>query len=131
MAWRRFLSASLALLLAGQGGPIQHARADSVPVRWVEYASGVTRQLQARLADDHDATAARLHAFLDARDASASVLRLWINRQGAISRVTFASLGDAQADRDLRQVVTRGGFGRPPPDMRQPLVLRLRLTFQS
>jgi hypothetical protein len=94
--------------------------------------------LQTRLADDQDAAATRLHAFLDAQaaatpdaDPPAPVVRLWIDRHGVVSRVEFASLGDAQADRNLRQLMMLRPFGAPPRDMRQPLILRLTLAYPS
>jgi hypothetical protein len=138
MSWLRQLPLSLALLLAPPGVPLSHAQGDKIPARWAQYAGHVSQQLQTRLADEQDAAATRLHAFFDAQaaatpdaDPPAPVLRLWIGRDGVVSRVEFASLGDAQADRDLRQLTTLGPLGAPPRDMRQPLILRLRLAYPS
>jgi len=42
--------------------------------------------------------------------------------------VAFHSLGNAQADADLRQLLTAQPLSEPPPrDMRQPMVLQLTL----
>jgi hypothetical protein len=138
MSWLRQLPLSLALLLAPPGMPLTHAQGDKIPARWAQYAGQVSLQLQTRLADDQDAAATRLHAFLDARaaatpdaDPPAPVVRLWIDRHGVVSRVEFASLGDAQADRNLRQLMMLRPFGAPPRDMRQPLILRLTLAYPS
>ena len=39
-------------------------------------------------------------------------------------------LGDAQADADLRALMTAQPLSEPPPrDMRQPMVLQLTLSF--
>ncbi|WP_260430501.1 hypothetical protein [Burkholderia cepacia] len=59
----------------------------------------------------------------------AIVVRAWIGPNGAVTRVEFASLGDPDADATLRQLLTAGPLAElPPPDMLQPLRLRLRLA---
>ncbi len=60
----------------------------------------------------------------------AIVVRAWIGANGAVTRVEFASLGDPGADATLRQLLTAGGplAEPPPPDMLQPLRVRLRLA---
>jgi hypothetical protein len=137
-SWLRRLPLSLALLLGPTGAHAADARADKIPPSWVAYATHVSQALQARLLDDQDEAATRLHVFLDARtgadpaqDPPAPIVRLWFGKGGAISRVEFATLGDAQADSDLRHVVTAGTFGAPPRHMRQPLILRLKLTYPT
>ncbi|WP_244105334.1 hypothetical protein [Burkholderia cepacia] len=59
----------------------------------------------------------------------AIVVRAWIGPNGAVTRVDFASLGDPDADATLRQLLTAGPLAEPPPpDMLQPLRVRLRLA---
>ena len=92
--------------------------------------------VQAWLEADGDA-ADRLHRYLEARVLNASaetpppaiVVRAWIGTNGAVTRVEFASLGNPDADATLRQLLTAGPLAEPPPpDMLQPLRVRLRLA---
>ncbi|MNR63492.1 hypothetical protein D3C85_1858230 [compost metagenome] len=58
------------------------------------------------------------------------MVRLWVTPQGRIERLEFDSLGQAQADADLRQLLAADPLPEPPPrDMRQPLVLQLSLAI--
>ncbi len=136
------LAAVMSLLLAAAGGPARAANPATpgqVPASWSAYAAQVGQRLQAALADQQDPTVTRLHQFLDAQAAKdpqatppAPIVRLWFSRTGQIDRATFHSLGDAQADRDLRSVLSAHPIGLAPPrSMRQPLIIRLRLTYKS
>jgi hypothetical protein len=126
------------LVFAGQ--PLTAAdTSGSVPPSWTAFATQVAQHLQTDLANTQDPIVRRLHQYLDAEAAKdpnttppAPVMRLWFARSGSVRRVEFLSLGNPQADQDLRQVVTSTPIGsRPPADMRQPLVLRIRLTYPS
>jgi len=117
------------------GAPARAQTAD-VPQPWIAYAQRVGRQFQGWLEADGDA-ADRLHRSLEARvlnsraDAPppAIVVRAWIGANGTVTRVEFDPLGDADADAALRQLLMAGPLAEPPPpDMRQPLRVRLRLT---
>ena len=76
----------------------------------------------------------RLHAWLQQRDANDRLIgvrapvvtQVWIAPDGQVRRIEFATLGEAQADADLRALLTRR-LAAPPPDMRQPIVLQLSL----
>ncbi|UEP31359.1 MULTISPECIES: YbaB/EbfC family DNA-binding protein [unclassified Burkholderia] len=112
------------------------AQTTDVPQPWISYAQLVGRQFQAWLEADGDA-ADRLHRYLEARVLNASadapppaiVVRAWIGANGAVTRIEFASLGSADADATLRQLLTASPLAEaPPPDMLQPLRVRLRLT---
>jgi len=102
------------------------------------------RNLVAFLADQawlmgDDDVAYRLHKFLEDRAVSATdappgplLVKVWIGPEGRVTRLDFPSLGAPQADADLRQVLTTAPLSElPPPDMRQPLVLRLNLQIKS
>ncbi|AOK19348.1 hypothetical protein WT26_25895 [Burkholderia cepacia] len=113
-----------------------HAQTADVPQAWMRYGQLAGQQFQAWLEADGDA-ADRLHRYLEVRVLNASaaapppaiVVRAWIGPNGAVTRVEFASLGDPNADAALRQLLTAGPLAEPPPpDMRQPLRVRLRLT---
>ncbi|WP_051994998.1 hypothetical protein [Burkholderia sp. lig30] len=110
------------------------AQTVDVPQSWISYAHRAGRQFQAWLEADGD-PADRLHAYLEERVLNASapppaiVVRAWIGANGAVTRIEFASLGDAGADAALRQLLTAAPLTEPPPpDMLQPLRVRLRLA---
>ncbi|KUZ17362.1 hypothetical protein WI69_17420 [Burkholderia diffusa] len=114
--------------------PVAAQTAD-VPQPWISYAQLVGRQFQAWLEADGDA-ADRLHRYLEQRVLNARadapppaiVVRAWIGANGAVTRVEFASLGSADADATLRQLLTESPINEAPPlDMLQPLRVRLRL----
>ncbi|WP_396332508.1 YbaB/EbfC family DNA-binding protein [Burkholderia anthina] len=117
------------------GMPARAQTAD-VPQTWISYAQLVGRQFQGWLEGDGPAADA-LHAYLEDRVVHATadapppaiVVRAWIGATGAVTRVEFDTLGDANADAALRQLLTKAGplTEPPPPDMRQPLRVRLRL----
>lgn len=118
------------------GTPASAQTAD-VPQTWVSYAQLVGRQFQGWLEVDGDA-ADSLHAYLEDRVVHATadapppaiVVRAWIGADGTVTRVEFDTLGNASADAALRKLLTAAGplTEPPPPDMRQPLRVRLRLT---
>jgi len=130
-----WLRACLYAGLLAACAPVAAQTAD-VPQPWISYAQLVGRQFQAWLEADGDA-ADRLHRVLEERVLNAHadapppaiVVRAWIGANGAVTRVEFASLGTADADATLRQLLTASPLTEaPPPDMLQPLRVRLRLT---
>jgi hypothetical protein len=107
-----------------------------VPQPWIAYAQLVGRQFEAWLEADNDA-ADQLHRYLEDRILNAKadapppaiVIRAWIGASGSVTRVEFDSLGDAKADATLTQLLTEHPMSEsPPPDMLQPLRVRLRLA---
>jgi hypothetical protein len=124
-----------ALLVALFIAQVPPARAQQdVPQPWIEYAQLVGRQFQAWLEADDDA-ANQFHTYLENRilnakgDAPPSlIVRAWIGADGAVTKVAFDSFGDPDADAKLRQLLTSHPITEPPPpDMRQPLRVRLHL----
>ena len=134
--WRRCLAALMASLVAS----LSAVQAQTPPQHWLDYARSTSDQFQMWLSDDSSDLVVRLHAWLEQRDtndrlmgASMPVIaRVWISAQGWVERVEFESLGDPQADADLRALLSRKPLSAPPPaDMRQPLVLQLKLDAAS
>lgn len=125
----RWLAGALAALAAGQA-----VCASPVPRHWLDYAGAASQQFQAWLGDAADERVQRLHARLQQRDtndrlmghAMPVVVQVWIAPDGAVQRLQFDSLGQAQADDDLRALLQRR-LPAPPGDMRQPIVLQLSL----
>jgi hypothetical protein len=141
--WRRALKRVIGHTLyacaiaCGVAGYAQSAAAQTteVPQTWIAYAQIVGEQFQRSL-EAYDDTANELHAFLEDRMQHAPAdtipsmvtVRAWIGNDGSVTRVAFDSLGDAQADNDLRAVLMAHAIGTAPPaDMRQPLRVRLVL----
>ncbi|AOR70404.1 hypothetical protein BBJ41_22880 [Burkholderia stabilis] len=131
--WLRAIVAACGL--AAGAAPAVAQKAD-VPPTWIRYGQLAGQQFQTWLEADGDA-ADRLHRYLETRVLNASadapppaiVVRAWIGATGAVTRVEFASLGDPDADAALRQLLTAGPLAEPPPpDMLQPLRVRLRLA---
>lgn len=125
--WRR-PAAALALFAAFGAQP------QSVPQHWLDYARSASSELQGGLSDGTDERVLRLHAWLRQRDTNDRLIgaptpvvtQVWIAPDGQVRRIEFASLGQAQADADLRALLNRR-LPAPPPDMRQPMVLQLSL----
>ncbi len=108
-----------------------------VPQHWIAYAQLASGQLQGWLGDQASESALRLQEWgykqLSGSGAAVEnsiVVRLWVDASGRVERAEFSSLGDAQADADLRRVLTAQPISEPPPkDMRQPMMLGLTLTL--
>jgi len=109
-----------------------------VPSHWISYANLAGNQLQASLSDPANDAVVRLHGWMQERllrDAPSGppppvIVRVWIAGNGRIERVAFDSLGNAQADADMRTLLQAQQLAEPPPrDMRQPLNLQLTLSF--
>lgn len=133
--WRRYL----AVLALVAGLPAVQAQT-TPPQHWLDYAQSTSDQFQAWLSDGSSDLVVRLHVWLEHRDTNDRLMgtsmpvitRVWISDQGWVERVEFESLGDPQADADLRALLSRKPLSAPPPaDMRQPLVLQLRLDAAS
>ncbi len=116
------------------------APAPQVPPHWISYAQLVSNQFQDRLGDPASDTVVRLHGWMQERllkdgqpvPPPAVIVRVWIAAAGQVERLEFASLGQAQADADLRALLMSQPLSEPPPrDMRQPMVLQLTLSFAA
>lgn len=122
------------------GAPAPQAAAQAaVPQHWISYAQLVSNQFQAWLANGENEAVVRLHTHLQQRVLNQAdvpygptIVRVWVADDGQVSRVEFDSLGDPAADADLRGILTAQPLSEPPPrDMRQPMVLRLKLDFAA
>ncbi|SHI25231.1 YbaB/EbfC family DNA-binding protein [Pollutimonas bauzanensis] len=111
-----------------------------VPQHWIAYAQLASGQLQGWLGDETNEPALRLQEWgqkrLSGSGAAAAgnsiVVRLWVDAGGRVERAEFTSLGDDQADADLRRVLTAQAISEPPPkDMLQPMVLGLTLALPA
>lgn len=105
---------------------------------WQAYALDVARVLQHKLGSPDDVEATRLHRYLqDLSDAGTpleerTIFRIWISDAARIVKVSFGTLGSAEADRDLRVLLTGSKLpGAPPADMPQPIILKLGLASKG
>lgn len=131
--WRARLR-HLALVALAMFAASSEVQAQSAPQHWLDYARSASSQFQIWLSDGTDERVMHLHAWLQQRDTNDRLIgvptpvvtQVWIARDGQVQRIEFASLGEAQADADLRALLSRR-LPAPPPDMRQPVVLQLSL----
>jgi hypothetical protein len=132
---KRIGAAAILMSLALTFSAAAWGQSAAIPQPWIAYAQLAGQQFQAWLEADNDAADA-LHTYLEQRhknakgDASLNsvVVRAWFGADGTVTRVAFDSLGDPNADANLRQLLTaRPMTEPPPPDMRQPLRVQLQL----
>jgi hypothetical protein len=105
--------------------------ATAAPAAWQEFAKQLQGRFQQRLAAEDDG--ARRFQEQMAKHAGETdtaprtlTVRVWILPNGKLERVEFDGL-DADAAVNLRALLVQGDVGVPPPDMLQPLHLRLSL----
>jgi hypothetical protein len=141
MKWFKRWQITMLLLMASCCVPAyagtQHDGTEHVPATWARYATAVSHQLQAELANSQDPAATRLHRFFDDMAKTnpntpppAPIIRLWIGENGKITHAEFASLGSGQANADLGQIILNTKLQQiPPTSLPPPLILRLQLTY--
>jgi hypothetical protein len=103
--------------------------AAGAPDAWRDFAARLQGRLQEMLAADEYAQLYR--DYLGRRGAAsqplpALMVRTWVLGDGRL-RVAFDDIDDRGVEMRLRALLERGHFGSPPPDMPQPLHLRLTL----
>jgi hypothetical protein len=113
---------------AAQG---DYRSAAEVPAAWREFAERLQASFQDRLATDEE-----VRLFQDyiakrsggvSTTALALVVHAWVLPDGKVERIEFDGLDDNNLAVRLRTLLALGNVGAPPPDMLQPLHLRLSL----
>lgn len=123
----------LATLFPGLVAPAAAQDAATPPAAWIAYAEGATREIAAWLAAD-DPRVEDLRTYFDAmrpgpdQPAPEIVLRLWIGRDGHVTRVEFPPFAQENANTDLRSLIAGRQLAAPPRGMRQPLRIAVQLT---
>jgi hypothetical protein len=107
----------------------------AVPASWAQFAQLVQDQFKARLEADN-AIADRFRAFLKTQARGASpvnflLVQVWVGADGKVARIDCPPLQDQQAIADLHAILEQRAIGRPPPDMPQPLRVKLALDLQT
>jgi hypothetical protein len=143
--WRRFLArlSILTVLLSGcaQPGFAQalgaYVSAAEAPPSWGQFSKLVKYRIVSWIGAN-DPIANRLRAYLTKHAGQADgppqsmQVRAWVNPDGTIERVLFSTLNNSQADADLQTILQRGNIGEgPPPEMLQPIRLRLSLNSKK
>ncbi len=135
----RMLLASLGLVsvaatpIAAQG--LDYRSPDAAPPSWGQFSKLVKYRFEEWVSAD-EAVANRFRAWLKQTSGTANgappsiVVKAWLNPDGSVEKVSFASFSDERATSDLRTVLTRGNVGEaPPPEMLQPINLRFSLNI--
>jgi hypothetical protein len=133
------LGRTLLIVLLGltPAAAVDYRKAGEVPSSWQQFS----QLLKIRLEEWVKAETPTAQRFRDWGRASKGqpggppdsvVVRVWANPDGSISRVAFPSFDNAQADADFRALLLSGNLGQaPPPDMLQPVNLRIVLAFRE
>jgi hypothetical protein len=145
--WKRFFcfaAATVGFLNAGIGAeasPVSaedsnYRSATTAPEAWQTFARLLQGRIEQQLAGD-DERARRFQDYLagggNAADAPSPtfVLRAWVLTDGRVDRVEFDGIDDADAIINLRALLVGDNVGAPPPEMLQPLHLRLSLRAKD
>jgi hypothetical protein len=140
----RFVAATAGLLAAGMGaeaspiavGNTNYRPASAAPSAWQAFARQLQGRVEQRLAGD-DERARHFQDYLTSRSEGAGaspvtfVVRTWILADGQVHRVEFDGIDDADVVGGLRALLIGGNVGAPPPEMLQPLHLRLSLRAKD
>jgi hypothetical protein len=109
--------------------------ATAAPETWQAFSRHLQEHFERRLAGD-DAKARHFQDYMASLQGSGGsalnfVLRTWVGSDGKVDRVEFDGIDDPNAINDLRALLVNGDVGAPPPEMLQPLHLRLSLRAKD
>lgn len=106
----------------------------SAPVEWVRYAQSATASVT-KLLEGESEQATRLRAWLDQtrpapdQPTAPLILKLWVARDGIVSRVEFTPFAHAEANADLTDLLVGQSLaGVPPKDILLPLRIAVQLA---
>jgi hypothetical protein len=138
--WLRVVVGALAVLFATKAQVRAASEGDKpsateVPAGWQAFAARLQLRFQERLSSD-DKNASRLRDTMTKRAkatgaAPTLIVRAWILADGKVSRVELEGLPDENDVHDLGAVLIGETIGAVPPDMPQPLRLRLSLSQKA
>jgi hypothetical protein len=108
-----------------------------IPATWQAFAARVKAKFQERLAG-RDAAAQQFHDYLSDRFARPGtpppsvIVRAWFGGDGQVERLEFDGVFDLDVIVNLRAILVGADIGSsPPPEMPQPLRLRLLLGYSG
>ena len=105
----------------------------AAPVEWVRYAESATVTISQWLGDDGE-PATQFRAYLDRtrpaddQPSPPLELRVWVDPDGAVSRITFTPFVHEEANIHLRSAIVGRRLARPPQDMLLPLRIAVQLA---
>lgn len=108
----------------------------AAPAEWVRYAEGAATKISAWLGEDNE-QATQFRAYLDrtrpAEDQPTPPLelRVWIDPDGAVSRIAFAPFVNEEANSNLRGAIVGRRLPPPPADMLLPIRIEIRVEEPS
>jgi hypothetical protein len=114
----------------------EYRPATTVPETWQVFARQLQQTFEQQLAGDSDG-AHRIHDYLMRRGGAADApalklaLRAWVSADGRVSRIEVDGMDDVGMRAELRALLMVRGAGAPPPEMLQPLHLRLSLRTKD
>jgi len=119
------------------GQRLDYRDPSKAPPSWAQFAKLVKYRFETWIEADDD-VANRFRAYLKDHANKEDGLRptlsvkAWLNPDGTVEKVSFPALKNAQADADLRIILTRGNIGEaPPPEMLQPVNLRFSFNVKQ
>lgn len=104
----------------------------AAPAEWVNYAEGATSTISAWLGEDGEA-ATQFRTYLDRTRAAENQatpsleLRIWIDPDGAVSRIAFTPFAHEEANASLRGAIVGRRLTPPPADMLLPIRIAIQL----
>lgn len=117
-----------------QNPPSASVDPSSAPVEWVRYAQSATASVT-KLLEGPTEQATRLRSYLDQtrpapdQPTAPLILKLWIARDGIVSRVAFTPFAHAEANTDLTNLLVGQSLaGVPPKDILLPLRIAVQLA---
>jgi hypothetical protein len=133
--WLRVAAGILTVLSAARAAPIADKQAEQRPAphaSWVEFAGRLQQQFQRELSADNKRTARFTDAMTRLLQASdrpprSVVVRAWVTTEGKVERLELEGRQSEEALHDLYAVLGGSSVGVSPPDMPQPLRMRLSL----
>ncbi|MFT6670550.1 MAG: hypothetical protein ACJAVZ_002020 [Afipia broomeae] len=128
----------LAPLIVGPGSSasaqdVVYKPAAAAPAAWRAFAAELQGRLQERLATDDEATR-RFHEYMNENNKSSpafATVRAWVSQNGKLERIEFDGIDDAAVAANLRALLAGASVSTPPPDMLQPLRLRIGLRARN
>ncbi|SNT19992.1 hypothetical protein SAMN06295912_1576 [Sphingomonas laterariae] len=129
--WTALLAGSV--LAAASPAQAQTVAPSAAAAEWVRYANDATTAVN-RLLEADTETAIRLRAYLDRtrpapdRPTAPLTLKLWVDKEGTVTRIEFEPFAHAEPNADLRTLIVGQTLaGAPPKDMLLPLRIVIQL----